>query len=163
LVQQLLSAVVEPLLHLSMGHHGRLLAAQELHDLAKLRQRRGEFLRDTGGHVSLHRAPFRQRSRLRTQERTGKEPSQRGDTPLRPLEYNTSSYPQRSRTRWQRRKRRRDGLANYRLVRFADDWCLCVSGTKADAETLREEIAGVLSTMGLRLSPEKTLVTHIDE
>jgi RNA-directed DNA polymerase len=64
---------------------------------------------------------------------------------------------------WERRKRRRNGLANYRLVRFADDWCLCVSGTKADAETLREEIAGVLSTMGLRLSPEKTLVTYIDE
>jgi len=29
--------------------------------------------------------------------------------------------------------------------------------------TLREEIAGVLAGMGLRLSPEKTLVTHIDE
>ena len=28
---------------------------------------------------------------------------------------------------------------------------------------LRDEIAGVLSTMGLRLSEEKTLVTHIDE
>ena len=28
---------------------------------------------------------------------------------------------------------------------------------------LREEIAGVSSTMGLRLSPEKTLITHIDE
>ena len=26
-----------------------------------------------------------------------------------------------------------------------------------------EEIAGVLATMGLRLSPEKTLVTHIDD
>ena len=38
-----------------------------------------------------------------------------------------------------------------------------MSGTKADAEALREEIAGVLSTMGLRLSPEKTLITHIDE
>ena len=34
---------------------------------------------------------------------------------------------------------------------------------KTDAEALREEIAGVLSTMGLRLSPEKTLITHIDE
>ena len=65
--------------------------------------------------------------------------------------------------RWQRAKRRRHGLPNYRLVRYADDWCLVVSGTKADAEALREEIAGVLSTMGLRLSPEKTLITHIDE
>jgi RNA-directed DNA polymerase len=62
-----------------------------------------------------------------------------------------------------RAKRRRQGLPNYRLVRYADDWCLLVAGTKADAESLREEIAGVLSTMGLRLSPEKTLITHIDE
>ena len=59
--------------------------------------------------------------------------------------------------------RRRHGLPNYRLCRYADDWCLVVSGTKADAEALREEIAGVLSTMGLRLSEEKTLITHIDE
>ena len=36
-------------------------------------------------------------------------------------------------------------------------------GTKAHAEALRDEIAGVLTTMGLRLSPEKTLITHIDE
>jgi RNA-directed DNA polymerase len=28
---------------------------------------------------------------------------------------------------------------------------------------LRDRIAGVLATMGLRLSPEKTLITHIDE
>ena len=59
--------------------------------------------------------------------------------------------------------RRRHGLPNYRLSRYADDWCLVVSGTKADAVALRGEIAGVLSTMGLRLSEEKTLITHIDE
>ena len=46
---------------------------------------------------------------------------------------------------------------------YADDWCLLVSGTKDDAEALRGEITGILSTMGLRLSPEKTLITHIDE
>jgi RNA-directed DNA polymerase len=64
---------------------------------------------------------------------------------------------------YERAKRRRHGLPNYRLVRYADDWCLAVSGTKAHAEALREEITGVLATMGLRLSPEKTLITHIDE
>ena len=64
---------------------------------------------------------------------------------------------------YERAKRRRHGLPNYRLCRYADDWCLAVAGTKALAEALREEIAGVLSTMGLRLSPEKTLITHIDE
>lgn len=63
----------------------------------------------------------------------------------------------------ERRRRRRRSLPNYRLVRYADDWCLMVHGTKADAETLREEIAKVLSTMGLRLSPEKTLITHIEQ
>jgi RNA-directed DNA polymerase len=64
---------------------------------------------------------------------------------------------------WERAKRRRHGLPTYRLVRFADDWCLMVNGTNADAQALREEIAGVLAGMGLRLSPDKTLITHIDE
>jgi RNA-directed DNA polymerase len=64
---------------------------------------------------------------------------------------------------WQRRVRRRQGLPNIRLVRYADDWCLMVHGTRADAEALRDQIAGVLAGMGLRLSPEKTLITHIDE
>jgi RNA-directed DNA polymerase len=66
-------------------------------------------------------------------------------------------------TAYQRAKRRRSGLPNYRLVRFADDWVLAVAGARADAEALRDQAAGVLSTMGLRLSPEKTLITHIDE
>ena len=63
----------------------------------------------------------------------------------------------------ERARRRRHGQPNIRLVRFADDWCLMVSGTRAHAEALREEIAEVLTGMGLRLSPEKTLITHIDE
>jgi RNA-directed DNA polymerase len=64
---------------------------------------------------------------------------------------------------YERAKRRRHGLPNYRLCRYADDWCLVISGTRAHAEALREEITKVLTTMGLRLSPEKTLTTHIDE
>src|SRR5664280_2502394 len=35
-------------------------------------------------------------------------------------------------------------------------------GTKAHAEALREEIARVVTGMGLLLSPAKTLITHID-
>jgi RNA-directed DNA polymerase len=62
-----------------------------------------------------------------------------------------------------RSRRIRAGQPNVRLVRYADDWCLMIRGTRTDAEALREEIAGVLATMGLRLSPEKTLITHIDE
>ena len=63
----------------------------------------------------------------------------------------------------ERAKRRRHGLANVKLTRYADDWCLLVHGTRADAEKWRDEIAGVLTPMGLRLSPDKTLITHIDE
>ena len=63
----------------------------------------------------------------------------------------------------ERATRRRHGLPNYRLCRYADDWCLLVSGTREHAEELRHEAAEVLSAMGLRLSPEKTLITSVDE
>jgi RNA-directed DNA polymerase len=59
--------------------------------------------------------------------------------------------------------RQRRGLPNFRLVRYADDWCLMVRGTRADAERLRDQIADVLAPMGLRLSAAKTAITHIDE
>ena len=60
-----------------------------------------------------------------------------------------------------RAKRLRHGLPTFKLVRYADDWCLVIKGTREHAEAWREEIANVLSTMGLRLSQEKTLITHI--
>jgi len=37
-----------------------------------------------------------------------------------------------------------------------------VTGEREDAERLREEVAGVIAPMGLRLAPEKTRVVHID-
>ncbi len=66
-------------------------------------------------------------------------------------------------TSWERAKRRRQGLPNYRLARYADDWTLMVAGTRNDAVALREEAAQVLARVGLHLSEEKTLITHIDE
>jgi RNA-directed DNA polymerase len=62
-----------------------------------------------------------------------------------------------------RSRRRTKGLANYRIIRYADDFVVLLTGTKEHTEALREEVAAVLSPMGLRLSEEKTLVTHIDE
>jgi RNA-directed DNA polymerase len=62
-----------------------------------------------------------------------------------------------------RQQRRRKGLANYRLVRYADDFVVLVAGTRDDAERLRDEAARALLTMGLRLSEEKTVIVHIDE
>jgi len=63
----------------------------------------------------------------------------------------------------QRQQRRRKGLATYRLVRYADDFVVLVSGTRVDTESLKEEAAAVLAPMGLRLSEEKTKIAHIDE
>ena len=60
-------------------------------------------------------------------------------------------------------RRLRHGLPNFKLVRYADDWCLMIKCTRSHAEALRDEIAGALAVMGLRLSPDKTLITHIDE
>jgi RNA-directed DNA polymerase len=65
-------------------------------------------------------------------------------------------------TQAERARRRRRGLPNYRLVRYADDFLVLVSGSRDHAEDLREQIAAVLGSMGLNLSPEKTLITHID-
>ena len=50
-----------------------------------------------------------------------------------------------------------------RLVRYADDFVVMISGTRDDAEALWDEVGGVLAPMGLRLSVEKTRVCHIDE
>jgi RNA-directed DNA polymerase len=62
-----------------------------------------------------------------------------------------------------RHRRRANGLATYRLVRYADDFVVLVKGTRAHAEALREETAAVLRPMGLRLSETKTRIAHIDE
>lgn len=66
-------------------------------------------------------------------------------------------------TESRRQKRRLKGLPNWRLVRYADDFVILVTGTREHAEQLREEVAVVLAPMGLRLSPAKTSVVHIDE
>jgi RNA-directed DNA polymerase len=55
---------------------------------------------------------------------------------------------------------RRRGGATYRLVRYADDFVICVAGDRRHAEALIEQ---VIAPLGLRLSPEKTRVVHIDE
>ena len=64
---------------------------------------------------------------------------------------------------WQRTKRIKSGLGNWRLIRYCDDFVVMVRGERRHAEALREEVADVLAQLGLRLSPEKTRVVHIDE
>lgn len=64
---------------------------------------------------------------------------------------------------WTRAKRRRQGVAACRLVRYADDFVVMIAGTRADGEALWEEVSRVLAPMGLRLSAEKSGICHIDE
>lgn len=63
----------------------------------------------------------------------------------------------------QRQARKRRGQANYRLVRYADDFVILVTGEQEHAQALREQVAAVLAPLGLRLSAEKTRVVHIDD
>jgi RNA-directed DNA polymerase len=64
-------------------------------------------------------------------------------------------------TNWQRRKRRYRGLATWQLVRYADDFLVLVHGNQQHVEDLRDQVSTVLATMGLRLSPAKTRITHL--
>lgn len=65
--------------------------------------------------------------------------------------------------KWQRDKRRMKGLGNWRLIRYADDFVIMVSGERHHAGALRAEATAVLATLGLRLAEEKTRTVHIDE
>ena len=40
---------------------------------------------------------------------------------------------------------------------------MLVAGTRDDTQAVREQVAAVLATIGLRLSAEKTTICHIDE
>src|SRR5207248_6133895 len=57
----------------------------------------------------------------------------------------------------------RRGQGNWRLIRYADDFVVMVSGERRHAEALRAEVTAVLAPLGLRLAEEKTRVVHIDE
>ena len=66
-------------------------------------------------------------------------------------------------TSTKRTRRKLNGQANWRLVRYSDDFVALVAGTREHVEALRSEIAAVLAPMGLRLSENKTTITHLDE
>ncbi|MFF5219460.1 group II intron maturase-specific domain-containing protein [Micromonospora sp. NPDC000442] len=66
-------------------------------------------------------------------------------------------------TRGRRAHRRRYGRPNWRIVRYTDDFVVLVDGGRDDVTRLREEIAGTLHPLGLRLSPAKTQITHMSD
>jgi len=59
--------------------------------------------------------------------------------------------------------RRSRGRPTWRIIRYADDFVILVHGSCEDTEALREDVARVLATMGLRLSPAKTQVVHMSD
>lgn len=57
------------------------------------------------------------------------------------------------------------GYTNIRCIRYADDWCVFITrASKRFAEVLRDDISRfLLNECGLRLSVEKTRITHVQE
>jgi RNA-directed DNA polymerase len=66
-------------------------------------------------------------------------------------------------TAYLRSRRRVKGLPRWRVVRYADDFVVLVHGTQAHVETVREDVARVLTPLGLRLSAAKTQVVHMSD
>lgn len=64
-------------------------------------------------------------------------------------------------TESRRAGRRAKGLPTWRIVRYADDFVVMVHGTRQDTEAVREEVAGVLTSLGLRFSEAKTQIVHL--
>lgn len=83
---------------------------------------------------------------------------------LSPLdEHFTDQWHNMMYNSYQRQRRIETGLGCWKLIRYADDFVLCVRGEDHHAHALRDEVAQVLAPMGLTLAPEKTRVVHIDE
>jgi len=64
---------------------------------------------------------------------------------------------------WRRAAHRKRGGATYKIVRYADDFVIMVHGSEAHTQALWDEVAQVLAPLGLRLSPAKSRVCHLDE
>lgn len=56
-------------------------------------------------------------------------------------------------TDYQRSGRKKKGLGNWRLIRYADDFVLMVSGEARHCEALREEVSAVLAPPGAAAGP----------
>ena len=80
-------------------------------------------------------------------------------------------------TDYQKRKRRKAGIGNAKLIRYADDFVILFNGVKEiketvtmpqntaiDTETMKAQVKQfLLSELGLELSDEKTLITHVND
>ena len=62
-----------------------------------------------------------------------------------------------------RQRRRKAGLGNYKMVRYADDFVVVGNGTKAEVKATKAAIQQFLENE-LHLTPEeKTAITHVND
>ncbi len=73
-----------------------------------------------------------------------------------------ASWTATSKYRSQRNYLRSKGAATCRLIRYSDDFVIMVHGSRVQAEALRDQAAALLASQGLRLSMEKTHITHVE-
>ena len=63
-----------------------------------------------------------------------------------------------------RQRRRRAGLGNYKMVRYADDFVVVSNGPKVEVQATLEDIRRFLEDeLHLTLSTEKTVITHVND
>ena len=63
-----------------------------------------------------------------------------------------------------RRRNRRAGLGNYKMVRYADDFVAVSNASKAEVKATKQAIQQFLETkLHLTLSAEKTVITHVND
>jgi RNA-directed DNA polymerase len=67
-------------------------------------------------------------------------------------------------SKYAKSKRRKQGMGNHVMTRFADDFITLSNGPRREVERLCEELAEFLyDHLGLELNMEKTAVTHVTE
>ena len=80
-----------------------------------------------------------------------------------------NEFDQWAKARWDldpnaRQRRRKAGLGNYKMVRYADDFVVVSNGTKAEVKTIKQDIQQFLENkLHLTLSEEKTAITHVND
>ncbi len=67
-------------------------------------------------------------------------------------------------TKYKRYHRRKVGLGNYILIRYADDFVILCNGNRQSAEEMKEQLREFLDKeLHLKLSVEKTRITHVQD
>ena len=63
-----------------------------------------------------------------------------------------------------RQRRRKAGLGNHKMMRYADDFVVVSNGTKAEVKATKQAIQQFLENeLHLTLSEEKTVITHVND